>query len=669
MSDNKGKEAEGRLLLISMPFSESFVPSIQLGTLSGYLKSRDIPVDVQHAYLKCADILNPGWYSIISNSMPNEIFYPGFLFPENFKRYRDEIEAYFNGIIKNFSVDRSFSLEAFLERINSFNEKLLSDIDLLQYSLIGFSVTFDQLKASLYIARRIKQQCPHIPIVFGGAFCTEDLGISLLKTFSEIDFIVSGEGEETLTSLFLNLSEKGFDSIKGLGWRDNGTVRFNGSPEPLSLDNLPVPDYDDYFNTLEGCSPGTREYIRNYLSIPIEGSRGCWWNKCTFCSLNAQFIRYREKPAERIIDEVKELSDRYHCHSIRFIDNVQRIKDFGKLMSDLKDLNKDLNIILEIRAGHLKKEDYRLMREAGVNIVRIGIEGFGNQCLKKMNKGVTTIENIAALKYCQEFGVLSFYNIIINYPNEECSDLEETAENLRFLRSFIPPISIHPMGLAHGSPVYYNPGDFNIKEMKIPRSAFLRFPEKTWQTLIPLFYGYNCINDKEDRTSAWQKIFKEWLHTGEERLDTPLLYYRDSGSFLTITDRFSGKDSKTVLEGIERELYLFCDSIQTKSVILEHFPNLSPDRLEEIIEKWITNRWMFREGDKLLSLAVKMNPLISSSVYASKLNPSFFNIWRPPAPYRKLHFKVGSMADMDLSINLHKKPAWLRRLKRMVTFK
>jgi hypothetical protein len=286
-----------------------------------------------------------------------------------------------------------------------------------------------------------------------------------------------------------------------------------------------------------------------------------------------------------------------------------------------------------------------------------------------MNKGITTIENIAALKYCQEFGILSFYNIIINYPNEEWSDLEETAKSLRFLKSFIPPISIHPMGLAHGSPVYHNPKEFNIKEMKIPHTALWRFPERIWQTLIPLFYGYTCINDKEDRTNAWQKIFREWLQTGAERLDTPLLYYRDSGNFLTISDRLSGRDSKTVLEGTDRELYLFCDSIQTKSAILEHFPNLSPDYLEEIIEKWVTNRWMFKEGDKLLSLAVRMNPMISSSVYASELNPSFFNIWRPPPPYRKFHIKLGSTADMDLSINLHKKPAWLRRIKRMVTLK
>ncbi|MGA1840820.1 MAG: RiPP maturation radical SAM C-methyltransferase [bacterium] len=666
---NNNRDGQGRLLLVSMPFSEAYLPSIQLGTLYGYLKNKEIPVDVYHAYLKFADILGPEWYHIICNFMPDEIFYPYFLFPENFKRHRKEIEGYFKRIIMNFPVMQPISLQTVLDRLSSFNEGLLKKIDFSKYSLIGFSVTFDQLKASLYLAGKIKQRYPNIPIVFGGAYCTEDLGISLLKTFSEIDFIVSGEGEEILTTLFLNLDKGGFDKIKGLGWRDNGTVKLNGPSKTLSLDDLPIPEYEDYFKTLEECSSYMREYIKNHLVIPIEGSRGCWWNKCTFCSLNSQFICYREKSVDRIIEEVKDQVNRYQCNSIRFFDNIQRVKNFSKLMSGLKDLNMDLDIILEIRAGHLNKEDYRLMRDAGVNIVRIGIEAFGNRMLKKMNKGVTTIENIAALKYCQEFGILALYNIIINYPNEDLPDLQETAENLKFLRGFIPPMSIHSMLLTHGSPVYHNPKDFNIKEIKIPNHAIWRFPQTVWQTLTPLFYEYDCVNGMKDRTSSWIRIFSEWLKTGDERLVKPLLFYQETGKILIIRDLLSEKGFKTKLEGFERQLYLFCDTIRTKSDILKQFPDISPDILEKILEKWITNRWMFREGEKFLSLAVRMNPMISSVVHLPKLTQDFFKRWRLSSPNWKMYLKIGSMADINLSINVHKKPAWLRRLKKMVTFK
>ena len=124
----------------------------------------------------------------------------------------------------------------------------------------------------------------------------------------------------------------------------------------LSLENLPIPDYDDYFNNLEECSSKMKEFIKNYLALPIEGSRGCWWNKCTFCNLNRQYSHYKEKSVEQIIDEVRNQVDRYQCHTIQFVDNVQRAKNFNKLMSGLKGLNKDLDIFLEIRASSLKKE-------------------------------------------------------------------------------------------------------------------------------------------------------------------------------------------------------------------------------------------------------------------------------------------------------------------------
>ena len=632
MNNSNIQEGKEKLLLISMPFSTLDVPSIQLGTLSGYLKNKGIPVDVHHAYLGCAEILDPELYRVISYSMRDEIFYPYFLYPENFQRYRYMITNYFNNFVKY----RPISLETVLARLNSFNEDLLTKLDFSKYSLIGFSVTYDQLKSSIFLSRKIKQRYPDIPIVFGGAYCNGDLGISLLKTFSEIDYIVSGEGEETLTTLFKNLAKKNFAAIKGLGWRDNGNVKFNGFPEKLPLDSLPMPEYEDYFHELKKCSPNFKNAIRYHLNIPVEGSRGCWWNRCTFCNLNSQYNDYREKSVERVIEEVKKQVNKYQCHSICFVDNVQRIKNFDKLMSGLKELNKDLNIFLEIRAGRLKKQDYRLMRDAGVTRVQIGIEAFGNKYLKKMNKGVTNIENLAAIKYCQEVGILIIYNLIINYPNEDQCDLQEASENIKFLKSYIPPWAVNSLGIYYGSPVYRNPQDFNIKEIKFPDHALWRFPQKIWQTLISFYYDYTCINDGNDRRLSWQEILRTWQQTGRDRIHRPLLYYQDTGDFLTITDQLSENSFKRILKGVERELYLFCDSIQTRSAILKQFPEISPDHLERILGKWIANRWMFREEDKFLSLAIRMSSVISAISYLSNNQYKYLmKNWGPPAIYRK----------------------------------
>jgi ribosomal peptide maturation radical SAM protein 1 len=660
MRNSNDQQGQEKLLLMSMPFSTLDAPSIQLGTLSGYLRNKGIPVDVHHAYLRCAEILDPLLYRVISYSMRDEIFYPYFLYPANFQRYRYLITNYFNTLVKY----RPISLETVLDRLHSFNEELLTKYDFSQYSLIGFSVTYDQLKSSLFLSRQIKQRYPDIPIVFGGAYCNGDLGISLLKTFSEIDFIVSGEGEETLTTLFNNLATKQFAAIKGLGWRDNGSVKFNGSPDTLHLDSLPIPDFEDYFHELDTCSLNFKNSIKYHLFIPVEGSRGCWWNRCTFCNLNSQYSGYREKSVARVIEEVKKQVNKYQCHSISFVDNIQRIKNIGNLMSGLKELNQDLNMFLEIRPGHLKKQDYRLMRDAGVTTVQIGIEAFGNKYLKKMNKGVTNIENLAAIKYCQEFGILTIYNLIINYPNEDQCDLDEASENIKFLKSYIPPWAVNSLGIYHGSPVYRNPQDFNIRELKIPDHALWRFPQEIWQTLISFCYDYTCISDGKDRRLSWQEVLRTWQQTGRDRIHRPLLYYQDTGEFLTITDQLSENSCKRILKGVERELYLFCDSIQTRSAVIKRFPDSSPDYLEGILGKWIAKRWMFREEDKFLSLAIRISPMISAISFLSNNAYKYLTKnWDTPPIYGKKFLKSNFRTERSGSIAPRSRPINARTVK------
>ena len=649
MNGASKNEEPGKLLLISMPFALPHTPSIQLGTLSAYLKNKGIAVDAYHAYLTCADILSHELAYILSYLPTEEFFYTSFLFPDNFKKHRNKIEKKYNKAIQNLTCEQPLSFQTVLDKIDSFNQELLTTIDFSSYSLIGFSITFDQLRPSIYLAREIKRRHPHIPIVFGGVRCADDLGVSLLKTFPEIDFVVSGEGEETLRSLFLNLQNKKFDQIKGLVWRDNTSVTFNGPPEKLPADGFAIPDYGDYFAKLEMCSPEFKNLVKGYLAIPIEGSRGCWWNKCTFCNLNMQFSGYREKPIERILHEVSSQVEKYQCHSIKFVDNIQSTKDFDAFMTGLIDLNKDLNIFLEIRAC-LSKEDYRLMQRAGVKVVQIGIEAFGNGMLEKMNKGVTTIENVAALKYCQEFGIIPIYNVIGNYPNETEDDLKETAENVKFLTNFHPPVNISNMLLGHKSRVYCNAHDFNIKEMSVPKNALLFYPKEVCQTLLPNVYDYTRIEDAENDPSAWQEIFREWKQVWDESKAKPLLYFQDATDFLTITDTLSKSSPKCILREIEREVYLFCDTIQTKETILKQFPSLTADHLEEMVEEWVAHRWMFREKDSFLSLAIRLDSGMPPLTYFSQIYP-----------YTE-KFLARFKAPLEKSRGAVKLPAWVKFL-------
>jgi len=45
------------VLLISMPYAGTNIPSIQLAVLEGYLKERDIHIKTRHLYLKATEII------------------------------------------------------------------------------------------------------------------------------------------------------------------------------------------------------------------------------------------------------------------------------------------------------------------------------------------------------------------------------------------------------------------------------------------------------------------------------------------------------------------------------------------------------------------------------------------------------------------------------------
>ena len=91
---------------------------------------------------------------------------------------------------------------------------------------------------------------------------------------------------------------------------------------------------------------------------------------------------------------------------------IESLKPEGILLveSDLvRPRGKDFDFFAEARAGQMKSDDYALMKKAGFRNIQIGIESFSKSYLKKINKGARVIDNIAALKFCKEQGIINEY--------------------------------------------------------------------------------------------------------------------------------------------------------------------------------------------------------------------------------------------------------------------
>ncbi|MBW1667815.1 MAG: RiPP maturation radical SAM C-methyltransferase [Deltaproteobacteria bacterium] len=606
-----------RIALISTPWPLFNRPSIQLGALKAYL-GREVPkaeVDTHHVYLQVAAALGYGLYAQISErSWLSEAPYAALLYPERL----DTISRFWSRHARGVFQDREIRLEKVCQTLKSVTDTIVDEKDWAAYHVAGFSINFSQLTSTLFFIHEIKQRAPDLKIVVGGSACSGEMGLSLLNTFPEIDFAVSGEGEVPLAKLCrLLLSDRQNEEvglISGLmsraGYRGKASEAFSQVPD---LDVLPVPDYSDYFQLLNSFSPKKRFFPK----IPVEMSRGCWWRKhsskkgrgCAFCNLNIQWNGYRAKSPEKMLSEIRLLSEKYETLSLSFMDNLLPNKDLTSFFKKLASPGKEFRLFAEVRAS-TSREELATMASAGMRYIQVGIEALSTPLLKKLNKGTTAIENLEIMKNCETPGFPGLVsNLILHFPGSEQSDVADTLANLEFAMPF-QPLKPTPFWLGYGSPVWHNPKGFGIKRTgNHPFYSYL-FPGAVLRKLKLMMQGYHGgIRDQKhlwqpvkEAVARWENQYRE-LHQSPR--SEPILSYQDGGDFLIIRERRLGEDDLNHrLKGSSRKIYLFCQQNRPLRSIVEAFPAFGEDKILSFLSMMVDKRLMFRENERYLSLAV-----------------------------------------------------------------
>jgi len=202
-------------------------------------------------------------------------------------------------ILSTILKEKGYNAKTFIEDISEPDWKELEKAD-----LIGISSITSTAPRAFKLAGRFRSK--GIPIVMGGPHSTflpeESLGYA--------DYIVRGEGEETIVELIEHLeSGKDLRDIHGLSYKE-GDAFIHNPDRPLlkDLDAVPIPDLSVVHN-----------WKRRH-TIPLATSRGCPFG-CRFCSVIQMFGRkYRFKSVDRIIKEIKAVASE-SVHHIFFIDD------------------------------------------------------------------------------------------------------------------------------------------------------------------------------------------------------------------------------------------------------------------------------------------------------------------------------------------------------------
>lgn len=590
-----------RVALLSMPWAIFNRPSIQLGSLKAYLeKDIRIQVDTIHPYLEVAKTLSTDTYRLIAgDSWAGEALYAPLLFPEK----QPQAKQLFDKRMIEYGKKR-FDYNTLQKKLQDGLDTTIAQIDDC-YDLVGFTICFNQLFSSLIAAKALKRKNRNCPIVIGGSSCVGEIGRSILRHFSQIDYVIDGEGETALHTLCLALaghSNKWSKQI--MGHRGQKECHINSDSKIVDLNLLPSPDYTDYFqqmNKLHSHQP----FIP---TLVVEFSRGCWWNKCSFCNLNLQWCNYRSKRSEICAKQVEALAEKHKSLTFTFTDNSLPIKEADLFFQAMAEKKKDYRFFAEIRTITDPKR-IQLYAHGGLTTAQVGIEALSSRLLTQLNKGTSTIENIGVMRHCLESHIRLEGNLIIEFPGSKKEDIEETMAALDFVLPYTPLLSAS-FFLGHGSPVYSDPKKYNITAITQHPNNRKLFPQKLLGEMKMLTCDYR--GDRLRQRRLWKPVvakIKLWhtFHLKRRRADIPALGYRDGGSFLIIRqERSAGHPLQHRLTGMSRDIYLYCTTIRSLTEIGKTFPHIKTTTLTTFLDDLVQKHLVFCEQNKYLSLAVRM---------------------------------------------------------------
>lgn len=586
-----------KTLLISMPWSRKDILSIQLGGLKAYLQKESFCVESRHYYKDILAYIGKDIYSdIVVNSLGDLVFSPLYT-PEKM----EDVKEYLQGRLgETFDFD-----ELYRNVVSYVNDILYNDVNWGEYTNIAFSTSLVQFVPSLYLAKRIKEIHPHVNIIFGGASLVDEIAKSVISTFDEVDFVIKGEGELTLAELLHKIEEgkRDYHSVAGIVFREpNGNVVETPNRQLMcNIDDLPTPQFDDYFT----YSLRDAEYYPPIITV--EASRGCFWGRCSFCNLNSQWHNtYREKSAEKVSREIYSQSEQYRLLDFFFTDS--NVSNKENLFGKLKQHKKDYVLHAEV-SGHLSHRDFIEMRDAGMRDIQIGIEAFSSSLLKKYTKGVSVMRNIEMLKWCTELGISVFYNVITGFPTTTQEEIDETLKNMSYAQYYQFP-AITGYSLSYQSEVYQNFSKYNIKGWTVPENVKALYEEKFLGKTAPLLsaiVGYEVIQDTESNVN-WNDVVdfsSGWEKTFAKNMGKSGLVYYDGGNYLVVKKSLYDRMEQYTLEGFARDIYLFCsDESKSFASIKERFPTRSESEISDLIDELYALELMFCENNYCFSLAV-----------------------------------------------------------------
>lgn len=333
--------------------------------------------------------------------------------------------------------------------------------------LFGISITsVEQVLPGLSLAHLIKKARPDVHITVGGSIFTKlvDVLEKGSKLFEFVDSFVVHEGETPLLKLVEAVrSDKDFSKVPNLVYKDGDTVKVNRPFHKEELNALPTPDFDGIPFDL---------YLTPERVLPVMGSRGCYWEKCAFCSIPFDHIDFHVRYAETVANDFKNLKEKYGCNYFFFTDEalpINFLKSFSQKLVDME-LNVQWTGELKFEKSLLKENRLELLYRSGCRKLIFGMESHNQRVLDFMKKGCPVEVIDETVEQCMDIGIGIHLYMLIGFPTETREEVYDSVnfvlDNPKLLNSPGFSCITSQFDLEKGTPMAKSPDEYHVYNLK-----------------------------------------------------------------------------------------------------------------------------------------------------------------------------------------------------------
>jgi len=281
--------------------------------------------------------------------------------------------------------------------------------------LVGISTITPTAPAAYDLIRWIKRN-RDIPVVLGGPHVSFLADEALAHG---ADFVIRGEGEESLVELIEVLREGGdLSVVKGLSYMENGVARHNPDRDRVDdLNTLPWPD----LTLIEGFGKAR--------TTPVMTSRGCPFD-CKFCTVTTMFgRRYRFRETEDIINELRVLTERNPKTVIFFYDDnfTASPKRTKELLTRMKEEGITPRWTAQARVDVVDDPELmQLMKDTNCLFLYLGLESINPDTLQAYRKSQTVEDIVRAVEVIHDYGIRVHGMFVLGSDEDDRSTIRQT---------------------------------------------------------------------------------------------------------------------------------------------------------------------------------------------------------------------------------------------------